>query len=291
MLDIKENEPLAKHSTYKIGGSAKYFVVTKSKEDILEAVGFAKQKKLPFFLLGGGSNILFNDKGYDGVIIKIQLGGFKIDGQNIISGAGVPLAQLVNVSIDNNLTGLEWGVGIPGTIGGAVNGNAGAYGSSVSDNVGSIVVLGEDVKEKRYSKEECGFKYRRSKFKKIDNKEIITEVTLKLKQGDKEKSREKIKDILMQRKGKIPPQPSAGCVFKNIKSDDGKLVAAAGALVEQCGLKGQRAGGAKIPTLHGNYIVNTGGASASDVIKLINLCKQKVKEKFNIDLEEEIVVV
>lgn len=291
MLDIKENEPMSRHSTYKIGGPARYFVVAKSKEGVLETVDFARQKKLQFFLLGGGSNILFSDKGYNGVIIKIQLGGFKIDGQNIISGAGVSLAQLVSVSIDNNLTGLEWGVGIPGTIGGAVNGNAGAYGKSISDNIESVVVLGEDGKEKRYSKEECDFRYRQSKFKKIDNKEIIVEVCLKLEKGDKEKSREQTKDILTRRKGKIPPQPSAGCVFKNIKSEEGKLVAAVGSLVEQCGLRSARAGGAEIPMLHGNYIVNAGGATASDVMSLINLCKQKVKKRFNIDLEEEIVVI
>lgn len=291
MLDIKENEPLSKHSTYKIGGQAKYFVVVKTKDDILEAIDFARQKKLSFFLSGGGSNILFSDKGYNGVIIKIQLGGFKIDGCNITAEGGVPLSQLVSASIDNHLTGLEWGVGIPGTIGGAVNGNAGAYGKSISDNIEGIVVLGENGKEKRYLKEECDFKYRRSKFKKIDNKEIIVEVCLKLEKGDKEKSREQIKDILTRRKGKIPPQPSAGCVFKNIKSENGRLVAAVGSLVEQCGLKGQRVGGAEIPMLHGNYIVNAGGATAKDVAALINLCKQKVKEKFNIDLEEEIVVV
>lgn len=291
MLEIRENEPLAKHSTYKIGGPARHFAVAKSKEDILEAVDFAKRKNLPFFLLGGGSNVLFSDNGYDGVIIKIQLGGFEIDGEKIIAKAGAPLGQLVNASIDNNLTGLEWGVGIPGTVGGAVNGNAGAYGKSISDNLDSVLVLGEDGKEKRYLKKECGFLYRRSKFKKTDNKEVIVEVCLKLEKGDKEKSKEQIKDILTQRKGKIPPQPSAGCVFKNIKSEDGKLIAAAGSLVERCGLKGRRVGGAEIPMLHGNYVVNAGGATAKDIVALINLSKQKVKEKFNIDLEEEIVVV
>ena len=234
---------------------------------------------------------MFNDNGYDGVIIKIQLGGLEISGGKIIAKTGVLLSQLVSESLNKGLAGLEWAVGIPGTIGGAVNGNAGAYGRSISDSVESVAILGEDGQEKRYSKEECDFKYRRSKFKKIENKEIIIEVTLKLEQGDKEKSREQIKDILAQRKGKIPPEPSAGCGFKNIKSEKGELIAAVGALIEQCGLKGQRAGGAEIPMLHGNYIVNAGGATASDVIHLINLCKQKVKEKFNIDLEEEIVVV
>ncbi|MEK9183775.1 MAG: FAD-binding protein [Patescibacteria group bacterium] len=147
MLEIKDNEPLSKYSTYKIGGLARYFIAVRSKEDILEAIGFAKQKNLPFFLLGGGSNILFNDSGYDGVIIKIQLGGLKINGRRIIAGAGVLLSQLINNSVDSNLAGLEWGVGIPGTIGGAVNGNAGAYGSSISEKVESVVVLDENGQE------------------------------------------------------------------------------------------------------------------------------------------------
>jgi len=292
-LEIKQNEPLSKHTTFAIGGPAKYFAVAKTKEEILEAIDFAKNKKLPFFVLGGGSNILINDGGYDGLIIKIQIGGVIIEEEKITAGAGVLLSQLVNESANKGLSGLEWAVGIPGTIGGAINGNAGAYGRSVSESAREIVVLTEDDrkwKEKKYSNEECGFEYRKSKFKHLANREIILEVVLNLQKSDTEKVKGEIRNTILQRKGKIPAQPSAGCVFKNIKKD-GQLVATASKLVEECGLKGVKSGGAEIPHLHGNYVVNSGGAKAEDVLKLINLCKQKVKDRFNLELEEEIIVM
>ena len=295
-LEIKQNEPLSKHTTFAIGGPAKYFAVAKTKEEVLEAIGFAEGKKLPFFVLGGGSNILINDGGYDGLIIKIQIGGIKVNEDEITAGAGVLLSHLVNESANKGLSGLEWAVGIPGTIGGAVNGNAGAYGRSVSESLNEIIVLAEEGedggkwKEKRYSNKDCGFEYRKSKFKHLANREIILEVVLNLQKSDTEKVRGEIRNTILQRKGKIPAQPSAGCVFKNIKKD-GHLVATVGNLVEECGLKGVKSGNAEIPHLHGNYVVNFGGAKAEDVLKLINLCKQKVKDRFNLELEEEIVVM
>lgn len=292
-LDIKQNEPLSKHTTFAIGGPAKYFAIAKTKEDVLEAIDFAESKKLPFFLLGGGSNILINDNGYNGLIIKIQIGGVNIAGEKITVGSGILLSQLVNESAKYGLSGLEWAVGIPGTVGGAINGNAGAYGRSVSESVNEVIVLteeGGEWKEKKYSNNDCGFEYRKSKFKHLANREIILEAVLKLQKSDTEKVRGEIRNIVLKRKGKIPPQPSAGCVFKNIKKD-GQLVAAVGKLVEECGLKGVKSGNAEIPHLHGNYVVNTGGAKAEDVVRLINLCKQKVKERFNLELEEEIIVM
>ena len=292
-LGIKQNEPLSKHTTFAIGGPAKYFAAVKTKEEVLEAIGFAEGKKLPFFVLGGGSNILINDGGYDGLIIKIQIGGIKVDEDMITAGAGALLSQLVNESANKGSSGLEWAAGIPGTIGGAMNGNAGAYGRSVSESAHEIVVLAEEGgewKEKIYSNKECGFEYRKSKFKHLANREIILEVVLKLQKSDTEKVRGEIRNTVLKRKGKIPPQPSAGCVFKNIKKD-GQLIAAVGKLVEECGLKGVKSGNAEIPHLHGNYVVNLGGAKAEDVLKLINLSKQKVKDRFNLELEEEIIVM
>ena len=292
-LEIKQNEPLSKHTTFAIGGPAKYFAAVKTKEEVLEAIDFAESKKLPFFVLGGGSNLLVNDGGYDGLIIKIQIGGVKVGEDTITAGAGILLSQLVNESANHGLSGLEWAVGIPGTIGGAVNGNAGAYGRSVSESVDEITVLVKDGggwKEKKYSNKECGFEYRKSKFKHLANREIILEAILKLRKSDTEKVRDEIRNTILQRKGKIPAQPSAGCVFKNIKKD-GQLVVAAGKLVEECGLNGVKSGNAEIPHLHGNYVVNLGGAKAEDVLKLINLSKQKVKDRFNLELEEEIIVM
>ena len=292
-LEIKQNEPLSKHTTFAIGGPAKHFVAVKTKEEVLEAIEFAKNKELPFFLIGGGSNLLVRDKGYEGLIIKMQIGGLKTEGEKITIGAGILLSQAMNESANKGLSGLEWAVGIPGTVGGAVNGNAGAYGRAIAESVEEIIVLAEENgewKEKKYSNKECCFEYRKSKFKNLANREIILSVGLKLQKSDVEKVRGEIRNTALQRKGKVPSQPSAGCVFKNIKKD-GQLVAAIGKLVDGCGLKGTRSGNAEIPLLHGNYIVNMGDAKADDVISLINLCKQKVKEKFSFELEEEIVIV
>ena len=292
-LEIKQNEPLSKHTTFAIGGPAKYFAVAKTKEDVLTAIEFAKNKNLPFFLLGGGSNLLVRDNGYEGLIIKMQIGGLKTEGEKITVGAGILLSQLMSESANKGLSGLEWAVGIPGTIGGAVNGNAGAYGRAIAESVEEVVVLVEESgqwKEKKYLNKDCFFEYRKSKFKNLVNREIILSVGLNLQKSDVEKVRGEIRSILLQRKGKVPPQPSAGCVFKNIKKD-GQLIATVGKLVDGCGLKGIRSGNAEIPLLHGNYVVNRGNAKADDVIKLINLCKQKVKEKFGFELEEEIVIV
>lgn len=292
-LEIKQNEPLSKHTTFAIGGPAKYFAVAKTKEEVLESIDFVKSKKLPFFLLGGGSNLLASDNGYEGLIIKIQIGGINVDEEMITIGAGVLLSQLVNELASKGLSGLEWAAGIPGTIGGAVNGNAGAYGRAVSESVEGVIVLAEESghwKEKKYSNKECHFEYRKSKFKNLANREIILGVNLKLQKSDIEKVRGEIRKTILQRKGVIPAQPSAGCVFKNIKKD-GQLIAAVGKLVEECGLKGVKSGGAEISHLHGNYVVNAGGAKAEDVVRLINLCKQKIKDRFNLELEEEIIVM
>lgn len=280
MLEIKENEPLRNHSTFRIGGPAKFFIVTKNKEEILEAIEFAKGKDLPFFAFGGGSNILFHDKGYNGIAIKILNSKFQILNSNVIVSAGTLLSQLIAKSIEAGLTGLEWGIGIPGTVGGCVAGNCGAYGHDISEFVKKVKTLNEE-----YSKEECSFSYRESIFKGSDGKEIILEAELELKKGDKEKSKAEIKNTMENRKGKIPPYPSIGSIFKNPKP----LVARK--LIEECGLKGAKIGNAQVSKLHANFIVNLGGAKASDVLALIKLCKEKVKEKFKINLEEEIVVI
>ncbi len=307
MLEIKENEILANHSTFRIGGAARYFVVAGSREELLEAKNFAKEKGLPFFILGGGSNILFSDEGYNGVVIQIKDIKIKANGLNMLAGAGVLFGQLIIRSIDCGLSGLEWGVGIPGTVGGAVTGNAGAYGHSMSEFVKSVEVLTESGEVKKYSNKDCEFVYRGSKFKNQDNHDIILEVEFSLEKGEKRKSGEAISDILKKRRGKLPAHPSAGSIFKNIEIDElknkkdflelipaekikgGKL--ATGFLIEDCGLKGKQIGGAKIAEEHANFIINTGDAKAGDVLELIEICKRKVGEKFSINLKEEIIVL
>lgn len=290
LSEVKRNVLLADYSTFRIGGPAKYFYQVKTIKDLIRAVEWTKKTKLPYFILGGGSNILVSDKGFDGLVIKIEINKLIINNNRIITGAGVLLNDLVNKSIKKGLTGLEWAIGIPGTIGGAVRGNTGAF--SISEIVKKIKVLKDSKSEfKIYNPKSIKFGYRDSIFKK--NNEIILEIELEFKKGDKRKSQELIKKYLSYRFQRQPKLSSAGCVFKNLTPGQLQHRASlsnnsAGWLIEQCGLKGRRIGDAKISEKHANFIVNLGNAKAKDVKRLINLCKEKVKEKFGIQLEEEI---
>jgi len=255
-MEIKRNVVLAKYTTFRIGGKAKYFFVAKNKDEIIKAVKWAKNKNLPFFILGGGSNLLVSDKGYRGLVIKY----------------GIPLSSYV-------LKNLDWAVGIPGTIQGAVYGNAGAFGKSMEDNVKSVEVF--DIKTNKikiFKNKDCRFSYRNSVFKKNKNL-IIISAKIKFQKSNPDK----IKQYLNYKKDTQPLNfPSAGSIFKNPKGFT------AGELVEKCGLKGKRIGDVKVSEKHANFIVNLGNGKAKDVIKLIKLIKTKVKNKFKINLEEEI---
>jgi UDP-N-acetylmuramate dehydrogenase len=295
---VRENVGLARYTTFNIGGPAKYFFVAKTKQDLIKAIKIAKQNNLRFFILGGGSNLLVNDKGYDGLVINFQFSIFNFHGRpqadspkgcfsKINAGAGTLLSEVVQQSVENGLTGLEWAVGIPGTIGGAIYGNAGGSINgnrvSIGDFVESVEILDKNLKIKKYTKKQCKFAYRESIFK--HNNEIILSVVLKLKKGNSEKNKEIIKQIFKERTQKIPKGYSAGCIFKN--SDK----YSAGYLIDECGLKGKKIGRAEISKKHSNFIINLGNAQANDVLKLIKLVKQKVRQKFKISLEEEIQLI
>jgi UDP-N-acetylmuramate dehydrogenase len=307
MLKIKEKIPLKEYTTFKIGGPARYFFVAKSKKDLKNAILWAKKKKLLFFILGGGSNVLFSDKGFNGLVIKIQNTQYEIRNTKIVAEAGVPLQKLVLESAKKGLSELENLAGIPGTLGGAIWGNAGAFGREIGDLVEEVKVLevkGSRLKVKRLKNKECEFGYRESIFKRKKNL-IILEATLKLKKGKRKEIEEKIKEILRLRKEKQPLGfPSAGSVFKNVPVEkvpkeirekfkeeikDGFLPA--GVLIEAAGLKGFQIEGAKISEKHANFIVNVGKAKASDVKELIEKIKKEVKKKFKVQLEEEIKLV
>ena len=280
---VKRNVLLKNYTTFKIGGKAKYFFMAKTKKEIISAVSAAKKYNLPFFILGEGSNILVSDEGYKGLVIKIKNQKSKIKNQRIYTEAGALLGQLVNFAFKNNLAGLEWAIGIPGTVGGAISGNCGAFGRSMADIVKEVEVF--DVAESRiknYELKDCKFSYRDSVFKKKKNL-IILSAELQLKKGDKEKIKNRVKEFLEYRKETQPLNfSSVGSIFKNTK----KFFAAE--LIEKCGLKGKAIGNIKISDRHANFIVNSGNGKAKDVIKLIKLIKQKVKNKFGIKLEEEI---
>ncbi len=309
---LKKNVLLKNYTTFRMGGKVKYFFIAKTREDLIKVLKITKKYNLPFFILGGGSNLLVDDQNYKGIIIKIQNLKYKSNitegrfqqQQNlkIIVEAGVPLSFIVNESVKNNLTGMEWAIDIPGTIGGAVWGNAGAFGHSISKIVKVVEVFNfKNFKIKKIKQKDCKFQYRDSIFRKNPNL-IILSVEIQLKKGNKKTIEKKIKEYLKIRRKKIPFDSSAGSIFKNIEKNNltkeqlkliplknikqGKIPA--GYLIEQCGLKGKIIGAAKISEKHANFIVNLGKAKFSDVLKLINLIKKKVKQTFNIVLKEEI---
>ena len=328
--EIQKNITLKDYTSFKIGGKAKYFFAAETKEDIIKVIKVAKKLDLPFFILGGGSNLLVTDKGFDGLVIKIQntkypaleqaqYGASKIpcDRVSLVRGrqdtkiyteAGATLGNLVGASTKAGLTGLEWATGIPGTIGGAIRGNAGAFGKSIKEIVKEVEVFDvEDEKIKIFKNKDCKFKYRDSIFKQNPSL-IILSAIIQLRKGNKKTLQEKIKNYLAHRRENQPLNfPSAGSVFKNyqgkiknqkllekfpeLKEFNKKQIIPAGWLIEKCGLKGKKINNVKISEKHCNFIVNLGKGKAKDVIALIELIKQKVKSKFKIILEEEIVIL
>ena len=306
--EIQKDILLKEYTTFKIGGPAKYFFVAKNKEDLIKAIEISRKFKLPVFILGGGSNILVSDKGFNGLVIKLQILGTEINENKIYTGAGVMLPKLANIISKNGFTGFEWATGVPGTIGGAIYGNAQAFGTKVSDAIDSVEVLDiKTLKTKYFSKEQCKFVLKNSIFKK--NKDlVILSVSLKLEKGDEKEIKEKIHKFLKHRKNCHPIAfPSAGSVFVNpeIKIKNKKLlekypelnelnkmgVIPSGYFIEKSGLKGKKNGGAQISEKHANFIINLGNAKAKDVLALMNLAQKKVKENFNVNLETEIQII
>jgi UDP-N-acetylmuramate dehydrogenase len=283
--DIKKNVLLKNYTTFKIGGPAKYFYIARTKEDLISAMKAVKKNKLPFFVLGGGSNLLVSGAGYRGLVIKNETKNFKIEKEKIISDSGVSLGRIIGAAIKKGLGGLEEGGGIPGTVGGAVYGNAGwPKGKwAIGDLVKKVEILWPNGKIEKVGKRWFSSSYRNSRLKKMKvNKPIILEVVLKLKKRKIKDLEKKQQEILMSRREKIPAGFSAGSVFKNPKGFF------AGKLIEECGLKGKKIGKIKISEKHANFFINLGQGEAKDVIKLIKLTKKKVKNKFKVDLEEEI---
>jgi len=296
---------LKSHTTFRIGGPAKYFYIAKNSSDLIKAVQQAKKRKMRFFILAGGSNLLISDKGYQGLVIKIKNQNFKAKKNNILSEAGTLLNQLVRLSLQKNLTGLEWAAGIPGTVGGAVTGNAGAFGRTMADIVKEVEVL--DVKRnkiKQFKNKDCKFSYRSSIFKRTSHL-IILSCQIKLKLGNKQKIKTEIQEHLNYRDKRHPKEPSAGSVFQNVsikklkpeffkefpqaKKAVKENVLPVAFLIDQCDLKGKKIGRVQISQKHPNFIINLGGASSQDVIKLIDLVKKEVNKKFKIKLKEEII--
>ena len=305
-IQIKQNIPLAPYASFKIGGPAEFFIEVKEKEELIQAFKWALENNQKVTVLAGGSNILVADRGIKGLVIKLNNNQFSLKGERVECGAG---ANLINVSrfvSNNNLTGLEWAIGVPGTIGGATRGNAGAYGHYIADAVEIIKVFDKEKLEfKNFSNKECQFSYKESVFKKKPSL-LVWEITLKTKKGDITKIKNNLENYIEKRMESQPRLPSAGCIFKNInlnylqqqneelakiaiekKIAKNNKVGAAW-VIDLLGFKGKRIGGAKVSLEHANFIVNTGHATAQDVAILIDNIKKEIKIRFNIELEEEI---
>ena len=280
--NIKTNESLKDHTTYKVGGTCKYFITPKDLEELITLIKYLRKNNMKYMILGNGSNTIFSSKEYDGVIINLSnLNSMKIEGDKIDVEAGYQLIKLSMDALNNGLSGLEFAAGIPGNIGGAIFMNAGAYKSDMSNLVETVTFLDENLELKTLPKEELDFTYRKSLFQK--NNYIIISTVLKLTPGNKDD----IKALMDKRKQRrIDSQPleypSAGSVFRNPSED-----IFAGKLIEDLGLKGYTIGGAQISEKHANFIINIGNATGEDIKSLIDLVKSKVKEEYNIDLHVE----
>ncbi len=248
---------------------------------------FAEDNSLPFFVLAGGSNILFSDEGFRGLIIKIDNKELIIYENEITVEAGVLMSDIVSQSIENGLAGLEWAGGLPGTAGGAIRGNAGCFGGEIKDIVKEVTAVTYGGEIKLYKGEDCCFNYRESIFKR--NKEIIMSAVFKLRAGNRENLKTIAFDHIKYRQMKHRT-PSCGSVFKNCFLENGSVLPV-GALIEACGLTGKTSGGARITEEHANIIHNFNNAKATDVLDLINLAKEKAKKEFGVEFEEEVQLV
>lgn len=304
MIDIKENISLKNFNTFNVGGKAKYFVKVDNHDDLVQALKWAKDKKLPVYIFGGGSNLLISDDGYHGLIIQIASKKIVVNDQEVICDAGALLQDLINTAIDHSLNGICKLSGIPGSVGGAVRGNAGAFGTEIKDVLQETTILNKQTYEiKKLSNDDCNFSYRHSFFK--DNPEwVILAATFKLTIGQKHELLKKSQNTLDQRnKKQIQDIKSAGSTFINPTITDQKIIeefekesgtksrgnrVPAGWLLDKVGLRGHKIGGAATSPMHPNYFINTNNATSADIVKLIELSKKKVKEKFNIDLQEEL---
>jgi len=278
-MKILKNVALKPYATLAIGGPADYFVEAKSQKEIIRAVSWAKKNQLDWFILGNGSNILIGDKGFRGLVIRVQNSKFKIQNSKIQAEAGLSLLKLLNICQKNSLAGLEFLAGIPGTVGGAIKGNAGTKENFIGQKVEKVTVLGKEGRVYTLKRSECNFGYRDSRFS--HNNEVILSVLFNLKKSSPQIISQKIKKFFLKRKAQ-PKGKSAGSIFKN------PALAPAGYLIEKAGLKGKKVGGAKISSQHANWIINFNQATAKDVLSLIKLVKQKIKKDFKIVLKEEI---
>ncbi|OGF74591.1 UDP-N-acetylenolpyruvoylglucosamine reductase [Candidatus Giovannonibacteria bacterium RIFCSPHIGHO2_02_FULL_46_20] len=304
MLNIREHISLRPYTVFKIGGPALYFCEIQNVEELQEATRWAEARTMPFVILGAGSNVLISDEGYSGLVIRLLMRDIEQRSDDVLHvAAGASMAAVAHFATTCGLGGFEWAIGIPGTVGGSIFGNAGCYGGEMKDVVERVNIF-DASKAINYPPERerleragklpttnCLFSYRYSIFKKHPEW-IIVSATLKLVSRDPIESA-----ALMREYGKKRAtaqdigSPCAGCIFKNFTPSDGGAKISAGQLIDAAGLKGTKVGGAMVSFKHGNFIINTGNATAEDVKQLIVLIKEKIKAVHGAELEEEIRIL
>ena len=283
---ILVDEPLAAHTTFRIGGPADCFCTIESTEELQNAIGVARDLEVPWFILGRGSNLLVSDEGYRGLILHIGRGfeQVHIEGETVTAQSGISLSALGRIVLEHSLDGFSFAAGIPGSLGGAVYMNAGAYGGEMKDILVSALVMDPEGSCFLLSNEEMGLGYRESVFQHRDW--IILEATLKLRAGDRDKIEADMKDLMQRRSSKQPLEyPSAGSVFKR---PPGYF---AGGLIEEAGLKGFQIGGARISEKHAGFIINAGEATAADVVALVRHAQDVVEHDSGVRLEPELKIL
>jgi UDP-N-acetylmuramate dehydrogenase len=285
-----ENVPLSAMSSFGIGGPADLFFEARTEDELTAAVALAVEEKYPFYVIGGGNNLLFDDAGYRGIVIRNRLEGLERgEGRlTVLSGTGLPC--VLREALDASLAGLEFLAGIPGTLGGAIYGNAGAYGWNISDVLETATVLRRHGRRETLAKEALGFGYRDSALKTAAGAGIVLSAVLLCSPGDSRGSEAKIREILEKRRTKHPPLGTAcaGSYFKNSCSATGMRIAA-GQLLEQAGARGLAVGDAAVYDKHCNFIINKGNASSKDVLALAEELKERVSKAFGVRLEEEVI--
>lgn len=281
--NVHTDEPMSRHTTFRIGGNADYFVKPGNADEVAAVIAVCREYNIPYFILGNGSNLLVSDNGYRGMIINIMdnMDSVTVDGRIITAQAGAMLVRVSVMARDNALTGLEFASGIPGTIGGAVYMNAGAYGGEMKNVVKTVRAIDEYGRIYELDSEKMDFSYRHSIVE--ERKLIVLEVTLELEHGSREAIDDRMKELAEARRSKQPLEyPSAGSTFKR---PEGYF---AGKLIMDAGLRGYSVGGAQVAEKHCGFVINKGGATASDVVELIRDVQHDVDDKFGVTLEPEV---
>jgi UDP-N-acetylmuramate dehydrogenase len=282
---ITEQEPLARHTTWRIGGPARFFCRVANEEGLAKVLAEAARRGEPVALLGMGSNILVADEGFPGWVVRLE-GEFLevvIEGDRVVAGAGAPLGGVCAKAARAGLSGLEAISGIPSSIGGAVRINAGAYGGEIFDVLETVRLVSRTGERREAAATEIPHGYRWTQL--IETREIVARASLRLRPAPREEIEAKTRTVSDRRRGALPSEPNAGSVFRNPPNDF------AGRLIEQCGLKGERRGGAVISPRHANVIVNEGGATARDVLELMRLARDAVRDRFGVTLSPEVELV